>query len=247
MTAPPPPVAGDAPGVDAEVSVVIPTLNEEGYLPRLLETLAAQTVAAREVLVVDAGSTDGTREVAEAAGALFLRGGGLPGISRNYGAEWATSEWILFLDADVRLPPTALAEIIAETRRRRLDAASTAFVPDGRGLGVRFQHWLSREYFWATSKVGWSHSIGAFLFVRRALHLEIGGFDHTIRVAEDQDYVLRLHRAGRYAFTRRPVVEIATRRFDEEGLLHMSAKWLGIEAHRLFLGEIRSDRFHYFG
>lgn len=230
----------------ADVSVVVPTLNEERHLPLLLDSLAAQTVGVREVLVVDAGSTDATREVAEAAGALFVPGGGLPGISRNIGAGRATSTWLLFLDADVRLPPRAVETIVAEVDRRRLDAASTAFVPDGRGLGVRLQHWLSKEYFWATSAVGWPHSIGAFLFVRRALHLEIGGFDQAIMVAEDQDYVLRLHRAGRYAFSRRPVVEIATRRFDEEGLLKMSAKWLGIEAHRLLLGEIRSDRFHYF-
>jgi hypothetical protein len=127
-----------------------------------------------------------------------------------------------------------------------LDAASTAFVPDARGAGVRLQHRCSSEYFWATTKIGWPHSIGGFLLVRRELHLRIGGFDHTIRVAEDQDYVRRLDRAGRYAFTRRPVVEIAARRFDEEGLLRMSAKWLAIELHRLFLGEIRSDRFHYF-
>jgi glycosyltransferase involved in cell wall biosynthesis len=230
----------------ADVSVVIPTLNEARYLPHLLAYLAAQTVAPREIIVVDANSRDDTVALAEAQGARVLHGGGLPGFSRNLGAEQARGAWLLFLDADVRLPADAIESIVAQAETRRFDAASTAFVPDTRAPAVRFQHWLSREYFWLSSRLGWSHSIGAFLFVRRALHLQIGGFDSSITVAEDQDYVLRLNRAGRYVFTRRPLVEIAARRFDDEGLLKMSAKWLAIEAHRLFRGEIRSDAFHYF-
>lgn len=230
----------------ATVSVVIPTLNEEDYLPTLLESIETQTLAPLETLVVDAGSTDRTRGLATAAGATVVRGGGLPGLSRNLGASRARGAWLLFLDADVRLPANAIETIVAESRRRGLDAASCAFVPDGRAPMVHLQHRMSVEYFWLTSKIGWPHSIGGFLFVRRSLHDEIGGFDDTVRVAEDQDYVLRLARAGRYAFTRRPVVEIAARRFDEHGLLGMSLKWLGIELHRLFRGEIRDDRFRYF-
>lgn len=235
----------DRPG-NADLSVVIPVLNEEDYLPLLLQSLARQTVQPREVIVVDGGSTDRTHQIARDHGALLLRGGGLPGISRNYGAEWATGEWLLFLDADVRLPCDAIETAFAEMHRRRLDSASTAFCPDSRALGVRLHHRLSSDYFWATSKIGWCHSIGAFLLLRREHHERIGGFDHRITVAEDQDYVLKLNRIGRYGYLRRPVVEIATRRFDAEGFLSQSIKWLGIEAHRLVLGEIRTNRFRYF-
>jgi hypothetical protein len=94
--------------------------------------------------------------------------------------------------------------------------------------------------------LGWPHSIGAFLLLPRATHVAIGGFDLSIRVAEDQDYVRRLARVGRYGFLRRPSIEIASRRFDSEGSLWMSLKWLGIELHRLVLGEIRGDYFRYF-
>lgn len=196
--------------------------------------------------MVDGGSTDRTQEIACGRDCLLLRGGSLPGISRNYGAEWASGEWLLFLDADVRLPADALEVALDQMERRGLDSASTAFVPDRRDAAIRAHHRLSSEYFWLASKVGWCHSIGAFLLVRREHHNRIGGFDHTIRVAEDQDYVLRLNRIGRYAYLRQPEVEIATRRFDRQGTLTMSAKWVGIEAHRLVFGEIRSDRFRYF-
>lgn len=230
-----------------DLTVVIPVLDEEAYLPHLLETLAAQTRPARDIIVVDAGSTDGTAAAAKAGGARFVEGGGLPGPSRNLGAGLATTEWVLFLDADVRLPPDAIETALAGMDRLGADSASCAFRPDKTGWGIRFHHWASSEYFWLTSRVGWCHSIGAFLLVKRELHDRIGGFDTTIHVAEDQDYVFRLNRAGRrYAYLRRPVVEIATRRFDRQGMLTMSAKWLGIEVHRLFLGEIRGDYFRYF-
>jgi glycosyltransferase involved in cell wall biosynthesis len=229
-----------------DISVVIPTLDEAEYLPHLLDSLDRQTVAVREVIVVDAASTDTTVALARARGARVIEGGGLPGFSRNVGAGQALGEWLLFLDADVRLAPDTLERMIAEVRRARLDAASTAFVPDHGGPGLRLQHRFSSEYFWLSSRLGWSHSIGGFLFVRRSLHERIGGFDEGVRVAEDQDYALRLGRAGRYRFTRRPVVEIAARRFDRQGLWRMSAKWLAIELHRMLRGEIRSDRFGYF-
>lgn len=229
-----------------DVSVVVPVLNEEKWLPRLLQSLAAQSVGVAEVIVVDAGSTDGTARIAREWGATFVEGGGLPGVSRNLGAERARGEWLLFLDADVRLPPAAVEEALSQAGSRPFDAASTAFVPDGDDRLVRLQHRLSSEYFWLSSRLGWPHSIGAFLLVRRTLHRAVGGFDPGITVAEDQDYVVRLSGAGRYRFLRSPVVEIAQRRFDARGLWRMSVVWLGVEAHRLLLGEIRHDRFGYF-
>lgn len=230
----------------ADVSVVIPVLNEEEYLPALLDTLDDQTLPVREIIVVDAGSTDGTLEVARSWGVRLVPGGGLPGMSRNLGALRARGEWILFLDADVRLPPDALASALREMDRRRLDSVSTAFRPDRGGWLVRLHHRLSSEYFRLATRLGWCHSIGAFLLVRRRDHEAVEGFDTSIRVAEDQDYAMKLNRVGRYGFLPRPVVEIATRRFNREGFMKMSLKWVAIEAHRLFLGEIRTDRFSYF-
>jgi glycosyltransferase involved in cell wall biosynthesis len=227
------------------VSVIVPTLNEERYLPTLLTSLAGQTHPVHEVLIADAGSTDGTAGVARAAGARVVPGG-LPGVGRNEGARRATGEWLLFLDADVRLPPDAVQTALAEMRRERFDSASCWFVPDSRSLFLRLNHWFSSHYFRLTSRLGWPHSIGAFLLVPRETHERIGGFDLTIKVAEDQDYVRRLARVGRYGFLRRPVVEIAARRFESEGSFLMSMKWIGIELHRLLLGEIRGEYFRYF-
>jgi glycosyltransferase involved in cell wall biosynthesis len=225
--------------------VVIPTLNEERYLPTLLATLSAQTYPVHEIVVADAGSTDGTVVLATEAGARVVSGGH-PGVGRNAGASEATGEWLLFLDADVALPADALEVAFAEMAREGLDSASCWFVPDSNDAFLRLNHWLSSWYFRLSSRLRWPHSIGAFLLLPKTVHERIGGFDLTIKVAEDQDYVRRLARIGRYGFLRRPSVVIAARRFEKEGSLRMSLKWIGIELHRLILGEIRGEYFRYF-
>ncbi|HEX9593940.1 MAG TPA: glycosyltransferase [bacterium] len=227
------------------VSVVVPTLNEERFLPTLLASLARQTIPVHEVIVADAGSSDRTVELARAAGARVVPGGH-PGVGRNAGATGATGSHLLFLDADVRLPEGALEDAFTEMGSQRLESASCWFVPDSTDPSLRLTHWFSCHYFGLTSRLGWPHSIGAFLLLPRAVHVAIGGFDTSVKVAEDQDYVRRLARHGRYGFIRRPVVEIAARRFESEGSLRMNVKWIAIELHRLILGEIRGDYFRYF-
>jgi glycosyltransferase involved in cell wall biosynthesis len=76
------------------LTVVIPALNEAERLPALLVALAEQTVPPAAIVVADAGSSDGTADVAAGLGALVVRGG-LPGPGRNAGAVAATTELLL--------------------------------------------------------------------------------------------------------------------------------------------------------
>nr|MBP7403078.1 glycosyltransferase family 2 protein [Clostridia bacterium] len=108
------------------LSVIIPAYNEELRLPPLLESLRAQDVRPLEILVVDDGSTDRTAEIAAAYAADVVRvirsedvGPGWVGKSRACwsGAHVAAGEWLLFLDADVRMDgPGSLARLCAEYR-----------------------------------------------------------------------------------------------------------------------------------
>lgn len=98
------------------ISVVIPCHNYGRFLARALESVAAQDDPDWEAIVVDDGSTDATASVAEAWRSAYpgnIRGlaqpNAGPGAARNRGARAATGDWLLFLDADDRLLPGALA------------------------------------------------------------------------------------------------------------------------------------------
>ena len=84
------------------LSIIIPTYNEEEYLPVLLESIKKQSFKDYEIIVADANSTDRTREIAESYGCIVVDGG-LPAAGRNNGAKVATGEYLLFLDSDLEL------------------------------------------------------------------------------------------------------------------------------------------------
>src|SRR3989338_1163009 len=89
--------------LNMQVSIIIPTLNEEEYLPKLLESIRQQRFKDLEIIVADAGSTDKTKEIAERYGCKIVPGG-LPARGRNEGARVAGGELLVFLDADVMFP-----------------------------------------------------------------------------------------------------------------------------------------------
>lgn len=106
----------------ADTSVVIPARDEERTLPLLLASLAAQELPAREVIVVDDGSTDATSAVAERAGATVVAADPPP--AGWLGKPWACAQGIdaalgstiVLLDADVALAPDALVRLVAAHR-----------------------------------------------------------------------------------------------------------------------------------
>ena len=85
------------------LSIVIPTMNEEEVLPKLLASIKSQDFDDYEIIISDNFSKDRTREIAESYGARVVDGG-MPGPGRNRGAEAAKGDKLLFLDADVIMP-----------------------------------------------------------------------------------------------------------------------------------------------
>ncbi|HXW67114.1 MAG TPA: glycosyltransferase family A protein [Thermoplasmata archaeon] len=127
------PAAPARPGAaDRRVSVVIAARNEANDLGPTLDALLAQDYPALEVVVVDGGSTDGTREVIERRGPRVRRveEPSLPAgwVGKNWacwtGANATHGDWLLFLDADVRLAPAAVRTVIDWATREHADLAS---------------------------------------------------------------------------------------------------------------------------
>lgn len=226
-----------------KVSVIIPTLNERAYLPRLLQALAAQTRPPDEVIVADANSVDGTAELARQWGARVVSGG-MPAVGRNAGARHAQGEVLLFLDADVCPPPLFLARALDEFARRHLDVATSLYEPLEEEPFYRFLTELSNFYLQVMASVS-PHAPGFCIFARREMHERIGGFDESLVMAEDHDYVRRAARYGRFGILREPRLAVSMRRLEKEGLLGLAFKYLWCELHALAGRPIHSIPFEY--
>lgn len=225
------------------ISVVIPTLNEADYLPRLLEALACQTRRPDEVIVADAGSTDGTPEIARAWGALVVPGG-RPAVGRNAGARVARGTWLVFLDADVVPRPDFLEKALGEMEARRLDVATCLMEPLSPRPADRVFHEVANGYLLALQWVS-PRAPGFCILIRRELHEAIGGFDETLLLAEDHDYVRRASHHGRFGVLTTVRIPVSTRRVEEEGVFPLLLKYLWAEAHVWAGRPIRSLPFAY--
>lgn len=99
-----------------KITLIIPARDEEENIHTLLTSLNEQSVKAHEIIVVNDGSTDKTAEISRELGATVLESKPLPDGWKGkpwacqQGADVATGEWLLFLDADTRLLPDAIAQ-----------------------------------------------------------------------------------------------------------------------------------------
>jgi rSAM/selenodomain-associated transferase 2 len=205
----------------AEISVIIPTLNEATALPRLLGALAQQSGVSLEVIVADGGSTDGTRDLARRAGARVVESPRGRGRQMNAGASAATAGLLLFLHADslpesntlLRDAAAALRAAIGESGHDRVAGHfPLRFERAGPGHDVLFRFLegksaLSRPYTINGDQ-------GALLTAR--WFRELGGYDERLPFLEDQQLAARVFAAGRWlALPGR--LATSARRFEAEG------------------------------
>ena len=119
------------PATPPEVSIIIPARNEEVCLADCLQSLVTQTGVAFEIIVVDDGSTDCTREIAQSfAGVRVISPGPLPEgwTGKNNalvaGVKEARGEWLLFTDADTVHLPWSLPRALAEAKENHAELLS---------------------------------------------------------------------------------------------------------------------------
>ncbi|MDD5043892.1 MAG: glycosyltransferase, partial [Patescibacteria group bacterium] len=207
-----------------ELSIIIPTLNEEDFLPLLLSSIQKQTYKNYEVIVADAGSTDGTVEIAKQFGCK-ITSGGLPATGRNRGAEASGGELFLFLDSDVMLPKNFLANTINEFRKRKLDIATCGVYPLSDKKIDKFLH-LAVNSFFKTVQFFSPHAPGFCILIKNDIHKNIGGFNEQILLAEDHDYVKRAAKVGNFRFLQSEKIPVSVRRLDRDGRAKIALKYI---------------------
>ena len=207
------------------LSIVIPTLNEEGFIGDLLHEILAQDMN-YEIIVSDSGSTDRTEEIVRTFAGMYpgksIRFIPAPikgvSIARNNGAAHANADYIAFLDADTRIPTNFLSNAYLEIKRRDLDGAGCHLEPNSEKLVDKavfsFYHHCILNPLQYTKRPG---SAGAGIIVKRSVHKAIGGFNPTLPTCEDLDYIKKISEVGKFRMLKTTNIIFNTRRFDEEG------------------------------
>jgi peptidoglycan/xylan/chitin deacetylase (PgdA/CDA1 family)/GT2 family glycosyltransferase/ubiquinone/menaquinone biosynthesis C-methylase UbiE len=185
------------------VSVVIPAYNAQETIALTLESVIAQTFSHWEAIVVDDGSTDDTltiaKDFAQKDSRIRVISQKQMGVSvaRNTGINNAVYDWLLFLDSDDWILPQHLERLTeAIERNPHLDAVYGGWVevtPDGESS--------QQEYSGEPNNIFAALSSFCVLaihccIVRRAIVLEVGGFDPSLRTCEDWDLWQRIARTG---------------------------------------------------
>ncbi|MFA6896752.1 MAG: glycosyltransferase [Patescibacteria group bacterium] len=226
------------------LSIVIPTKNEEKYLPKLLESIKRQSFTDYEIIVADNGSHDRTREIAETFNCKIVQGG-LPGAGRNRGAEAAAGEIILFLDADTELPDADfLKDGLAEFKERKLAMGVPIAITEGNYLDRLFFRWWN--YCVVSSQFVKPLAGGWCIFVKKDLHQRLGGFDEKLMLGEDSDYAQRGVKLGKFRFMLNVKVMASPRRLKKEGYLKVFLQDVGNGIYLLTHGKMdEENRFGY--
>lgn len=187
------------------ISVIIPCHNAGPWLAQTLGSLLAQSLPPEQVIVVDDGSTDGSRAVAESFGAavtVIPARCGSASATRNLGMGHATGRFLMFLDADDVLDPAAL-EAMAEALDRA--PGGIALCPWQRMEQAADGRWMSAPPSCAPRRsgqdplaawlTGWYHPPCSVLWSRRA-HEITGAWDPKAGCNDDGERIMRAMALG---------------------------------------------------
>lgn len=220
------------------LSIIIPTYNEEDYLPVLLESIKEQDFDDYEVIVADANSTDRTREIAEEYGCVVVEGG-LPAVGRNNGANVAKGEILIFLDSDLKLTEHYLRDVLYEFKMEHLGIAISQMQPLSDKVQDKIFHEFANYFMIGAEKIK-PHGAGCYgIIAKKELHDRCGGFDESLTFGEDTDYIERLAKEEPFRVLRNAKIGVSTRRLEEEGITTLIQQY-GRSTVNDFLGK-RTD------
>lgn len=227
-------------------SIIIPTLNEEKYLPDLLEDLSTQTFQNFEVIIVDGKSEDQTVKKAKE----FSKK--LPSLSiltsdkrhvctqRNLGAKSAKADILIFSDADNRLPPYFLQGLKYRWETENADVLSCWLRPDIQSRKNDAIATAINAFLELQNNLKPTFLLEAFFSIKKSCFTKIGGFDETIDYAEGKSLIQRCNNSGyKSTVVRDPTYTFSFRRFRKYGVLSIAGRMAQME-----LSEIIGPEFH---
>jgi len=178
------------------VSIIIPTHNEEQYIQELLESIYKYIELSLEVIVVDNGSIDNTLEILKKFKCIVVKMDRktFPSVARNAGALKATGDYLVFLDADVVITKQwalALEETTSNTNR-----VDDNFITGASYHVSQQPSWIEKYWFESLSKKKKTYINGGNIITTPKAYASINGFDESLETGEDVDFCVRARENG---------------------------------------------------
>jgi glycosyltransferase involved in cell wall biosynthesis len=220
--------------VGPKYSVIIPTLNEENFLPKLLDSLAVQpNQDLFEVVVIDGNSKDKTITIANFYKSRIKnfrvftsQKASLP-LQRNVGAKETHGEWLVFIDADSVLMPYFFERIHAFVSISTSDLLTSWFQPDSQEVKDAISILIGNIMIEGSILFHRPLPPGPLTIVRRKVFDSVGGYDEAHAFHEDMDLGLRLFHTGvTLDVVRETLFVMSLRRFRKEGTLKVVQQYI---------------------
>jgi glycosyltransferase involved in cell wall biosynthesis len=234
------------------LTVIIPTLNEEKFLPKLLKDLVNQKEKDFEVIIPDGYSQDKTEDCVQS----FKKNLNLQFFStrlknvaaqRNHGAEKASGDYLVFLDADARIGPTFLKRIKNSIKKNKGLLFLPYLIPDKDYKAYKTLFDLGNMFVEFSQNMPKKFSMGGTIIIESNFFKRIGGFDETLFISEDHELIQRAAGWGVHAkFIKEARASFSLRRMKKEGQLKFFYKYFIAASSRLFINEeIKNKVFEY--
>lgn len=204
-------------------SVIVPVLNEESEIKKLMESLVDQTFKDFEFILVDAGSTDNTVKIVSSYSKKLnlkiveTKVRNVP-FSRNLGAKKAQADFFVFIDGDNQITKGFLEATKSCIRKYNCQLIIPKLEPDNKSLLNKILYYLSNKLISIMLHTPRIYTTGGNIIVSRKYFDKVKGFDPKIKITDDQDFVRRAHKSGaKVKFLNDEGIVFSTRRFEVEG------------------------------
>jgi len=182
------------------VSVIVTTKNEEKNIGACLESVKKQSYPKdkREIIVVDNGSSDRTKEIAKGYTEKVFDKGPERSAQRNFGVSQSEGEYVIYLDADMIMSENVISACIEKIRKdKEIIALHISEIVMGEKFFSRVRR-FERSFYDGTA-------IDGVRFIKKSAFLEVGGFDESLTGPEDWDLDKKLKKIGKVALVKEPI------------------------------------------
>jgi glycosyltransferase involved in cell wall biosynthesis len=219
------------------VSVIIPTLNEEGYIENCLKALKAQDYKGKfEIIVADGKSNDNTVKIAKkyADKVVVVDKKGVA-VGRNAGARVARGEIFIFMDADTVAAFNLITEIV-KGFEKGVVGVTCPVVPLSANMSEFLLYWFYNQFMKATLHTKKPQVAGMCCAYRREAFEKVNGFDENIRAWDDYDMSERISKLGKIKCVDSTFVMTSPRRIRKWGKTKAAIKYVKLYITYLLAG-----------